>query len=184
VPFFLASANYGKKLGAMISPSLPTVVLLFVLIAATLLASIAIASASFRWVRSQVFGYGGAALVIVGVILLSLVIRGALEFQNITLRSSALDTAALQRIIDDAHSKTLAAIRESNKHFAERIEANQEQTLSAIQSHVLAIRTALMQRQAAPPEARSEQTSSGTSKALRSRSPRRSGGGKKVTSSG
>jgi hypothetical protein len=31
----------------------------------------------------------------------------------------------------------------------------------------------LMQRQAAPPEARSEQTSSGTSKALRSRSGRR-----------
>ena len=156
----------------MISPSLQTVVVLFVLIAGTLLGSIAIASACFRWVRSHVFGYGGAALLITGLILLSLSIRSTLEFRGAQTRPSQPDMTTLQRMIDDAHGRTFTAVRESNRQFAERIAANQEQTLSSIESHVLAIRTALMQRPTAAPQPRPEQTSSGTSKQRRPARPR------------
>jgi hypothetical protein len=87
----------------MISLSLQTV-------ACTLLGSIAIASACFRWVRSHVFGYGGAALLITGLILLSLSIRSTLEFRGAQTRPSQPDMTTLQRMIDDAHGKTFTAV--------------------------------------------------------------------------
>jgi hypothetical protein len=53
---------------------------IFAIFAGVVFGSVAISSASFVWVRKQVFGYGGSALCMAGVVLLGLSIWHSVEF--------------------------------------------------------------------------------------------------------
>jgi hypothetical protein len=64
------------------------------------------------------------------------------------------DNTAVQRIIEDSNAKTLAAVKDSNKQLADQLQQiskqvkdDQERVLYEIQSHIIAIRTALSQKQ-------------------------------------
>jgi hypothetical protein len=76
--------------------------------------------------------------------------------------AKSTDNTAIQRLIEDTNAKAVAAFKESNKQLADQLNAQQQQfatemrdsenrMLSDLQSHILAIRTALTERPAPPP---------------------------------
>jgi hypothetical protein len=117
-------------------------------VAAVICGSVSIGSVCLLWVRKQLFDQVGAALCAAGVILLGLSMWGSVELAKRQASENA-DTTALQRVVQDSNAKTIAELTEVNKQFTERIETNQDRVLSNIESHVLAIRTALAERPAA-----------------------------------
>jgi hypothetical protein len=108
-----------------------------------------IASACYHWVRQQVFGTPGIVLSTIGILLLGGAVWASVE------AGKRSDSTSIQRIIDDGNTKTIAAVKESNKQladqlqqFSKRLQDNQDRTLSEMQKHILAIRTALTERSA------------------------------------
>jgi len=90
-----------------------------------------------------------------GVVLLGLSIWGSVELAGRQAAENG-DTAALLHMVQDSNATTIAELTEVNKEFTERIETSQERVLSNIQSHVLAIRTALAERPAVIQQSRSD----------------------------
>jgi hypothetical protein len=128
--------------------SISTALVIIVIVISVICGGVLIVSVCMIWIRKQVFGRAGAVLCAAGVILLGLSVWGILEVAKRQASENA-DTAALQRVVQDSNAKTIAALTEVNKQFTERIETNQDRVLSNIESHVLAIRTALAERPAA-----------------------------------
>ena len=123
------------------------------IIAAVILGCFSIASACYNWVRAQSFGTAGMVLCLVGVVLF-----GTAAWASVQVGKSA-DNTAIQRIIEDGNTKTIAATQESNKQLADQLQRstkqlqdNQERALADIQKHVLAIRTAVAERPAPVPQ--------------------------------
>jgi hypothetical protein len=123
---------------------------------------VSIASACFNWVRSRAFGLAGVVLSIVGLFFIgaSLWVSGIYATPKPEAKST--DNTAIQRLIEDTNAKAVAAFKESNKQLADQLNAQQQQfatemrdsenrMLSDLQSHILAIRTALTERPAPPP---------------------------------
>jgi hypothetical protein len=120
----------------------------FAILAGVIVGAVSIASACYRWVRNQSFGTAGIVLSIIGIILFGSAVWASVEF------GKPADSTALQRTIEDGNAKTIAAVRESNKQLADQLQRftkqlqdNQDRALSDIQKHLLAIRTALAERE-------------------------------------
>src|SRR5258707_6031434 len=116
---------------------------------------LAIASASYSWLRSGMFGLGGIVLSAVGLILIGASFWASLEYGTYAAEAKPTDTTAVRQLIEDSDARTLAALKDSNKQLADQLQQslkqlqdNQDRVLSDIQSHVLAIRTALTERPA------------------------------------
>ena len=122
------------------------------IVAGIILGCLSIASACYHWVRNQLFGTAGIVLSTVGILLLGTSVWAPVEV------GKPADSTAVQRVIEDGNAKTIAAVKESNKQladqlqqFSKRLQDNQDRTLSEIQKHVLAIRTALAERERPAP---------------------------------
>ena len=122
------------------------------IVAGIIVGCLSIASACYHWVRNQLFGTAGIVLSTVGILLLGTSIWASIEVGKRT------DSAAVQRVIEDGNAKTIAAVKESNKQladqlqqFSKRLQDNQDRALADIQKHVLAIRTAMTERERAAP---------------------------------
>ncbi len=139
----------------MDSQYVSTMLLISATLSGVICGSISIGSVCLLWVRRQVFGQAGAALCAAGVVLLGLSIWGSVELAGRQAAKNR-DTAALLRMVQDSNATTIAKLTEVNKEFTERIETSQERVLSNIQSHMLAIRTALAERPAVSQQSRSD----------------------------
>ena len=122
------------------------------ILAGILLGCLSIASACYHWVRNQLFGTAGIVLAIVGILLLGTAVWASVEV------GKSADSTAVQRVIEDGNAKTIAAVKESNKQladqlqqFSKRLQDNQDRALADIQKHVLAIRTAMTERERTAP---------------------------------
>lgn len=147
-----ASSKFGSH---MDSQYVSTILLISATLSGVICGSISIGSVCLLWVRRQVFGQAGAALCAAGVVLLGMSIWGSVELAGRQAAENG-DTAALLRMVQDSNATTIAKLTEVNKEFTERIETSQERVLSNIQSHVLAIRTALAERPAVIQQSRSD----------------------------
>ena len=152
VQCFLSSSKFGSH---MDSQYVSTMLLISATLSGVICGSISIGSVCLLWVRRQVFGQAGAALCAAGVVLLGLSIWGSVELAGRQAAKNR-DTAALLRMVQDSNATTIAKLTEVNKEFTERIETSQERVLSNIQSHMLAIRTALAERPAVSQQSRSD----------------------------
>ena len=114
---------------------------------------LAIASASYGWIKNKMFGLAGIVLSAVGVILIGVSLWASVERGTHAAEAKPIDATAIRQLIDDNDAKTLASLKESNEQLADRLQQslkqlqdNQGRVFSDIQSHVLAIRTALADR--------------------------------------
>ena len=130
---------------------------------------LSIASACYTWVRSRMFGCGGIVLSAVGLILIGASFWTSIEYGTRPAEAEPSDTTAVRQLIEESDAKTLAALRESNKQMADQLQQslkqlqdNQDRVFSDIQSHVLAIRTALTERPALPVQPRTDADTSNT----------------------
>jgi hypothetical protein len=128
---------------------------------------LSIASASLGWIKNRMFGLAGIVLSAVGVILIGVSLWVSVEQGAHTAEAKPIDAAAIRQLIDDNDAKTVASLKESNEQLADRLQQslkqlqdNQDRVFSDIQSHVLAIRTALADRSASVPQPRTDAESS------------------------
>jgi hypothetical protein len=133
------------------------------ILAGIMLGFLSITSACYHWIRKQIFGTSGIILSIGGIILLGMAVWASVEV------GKRVDSTAVQRV----NAETIAALIENNKQltdqltgqlqkFAKEMHDNEDRALSNIQSHILAIRTALNERPAPIQQPRPEGTSAGT----------------------
>jgi hypothetical protein len=141
------------------------------IVAGIILGCLSIASACYHWVRNQLFGTAGIVLSIVGILLLGTAVWASVEV------SKRVDSTAVQRVIEDGNAKTIAAVKESNKQladqlqqFSKRLQENQDRALADIQKHVLAIRTALTERER-PAQTQQPPSNAGASAATPKKQP-------------
>lgn len=128
---------------------------------------LSIASACYHWVWNRLFGLAGVVLSIVGLSLLGASLGVfVLYAARLPDPPKPSDTTAIQRQIDDSDAKIVAAIRDSNKQLADQLQQfakkntdNEQRVLSEIQSHILAIRTALTERSVPQPRTDAESSS-------------------------
>jgi hypothetical protein len=116
----------------------------------------AIASACYHWIRSRTFGLAGVVLSIVGIALLGASLWVSVVYAAPRPDTKPADNTAVHRFVEDSNAKTVAALtalKESNKQlsdqiqqFAKQVQENQDRALSDVESHILAIRTALSDR--------------------------------------
>lgn len=131
---------------------------------------LSIASAGYTWVRSRTFGLGGIVLSAVGLILISASLWASVQYSApgpVEPEPSAI--TAVRQLIEESDAKTLAALKESNKQIADQLQhslkqlqENQDRVFSDIQTHVLAIRTALTERPALAVQPRTDADTSNT----------------------
>ena len=145
--------------------------LALVTLASLLVGGIVIASACFHWVRAQRFGIAGGVLSAVGLILVGMSVWASVEARAPKPEITPADNTAIQRSIEDNNSKTLAALKDGNKQitdqldqFLKQLQAGQERVLSDVESHILAIRTALTERPPPTPQRTGGEPSTGTGK--------------------
>ena len=117
------------------------------------LGCLSIVSASFHWVRSQKFGIAGMVLSNVGVILVGMSVWASVEYGASGPGIKPSDSTAIQRMIEDGNANVIAENKRANEKLSEQLErftqqirADQDRVFTDIQSHVLAIRTALTQQ--------------------------------------
>src|SRR3954453_4114824 len=144
--------------------------LISVILACLVVGCLAILSACFHWVRTQRFGTAGAVLSAVGLILVGMSVWASVEARAPKRETPPADNTAVQRSVEDGNTRTLAAVKESNKQLADQLQkslkqaqADQEHLLSDIDSHILAIRTALSERPA-PTQRSDGEPATGTGK--------------------
>ncbi len=140
---------------------------------------ILLASACYHWVRNKMFGLAGVVLSTVGVVLFGMSVWASVEYGAPKVAAKPVDTTVFQRMIEDGNEKTLAEVKQSNKQLAEQLQqftqqlkANQDTVFSNIQSHVLAIRTALTERPAVTQQPGTEAGTSTAPAKRRSAKPR------------
>jgi hypothetical protein len=128
-----------------------------------------IASASYTWIKNRMFGLAGVVLSAVGLILMGASLWASVEYRSDPAEPKSIDTTAVRQLIDANEAKTLAAFKEGNTELADQLQRslrqlqdNQNSVFSDIQSHVLAIRTALADRPASVPQSRTDAEISNT----------------------
>ena len=116
---------------------------------------LSIASASYAWIKNRMFGLAGIVLSAVGLILIGASLWVSVEEGTHAAEAKPIDTTTIRQLIGDHDAKTVASLNESNEQLAGRLQQslkqlqdNQDRVFSDIQSHVLAIRTALADRPA------------------------------------
>ena len=131
---------------------------------------LSIASAGYTWVRSRTFGLGGIVLSAVGLILIGASLWASVQYSTPgPAESEPSAITAVRQLIEESDAKTLAALKESNKQIADQLQhslkqlqENQDRVFSDIQTHVLAIRTALTERPALAVQPRTDADTSNT----------------------
>jgi hypothetical protein len=118
---------------------------------------ISIVSACYHWVHIRVFGVAGVVLSLAGMCLFGAAFWASVQYGS-PRPGQTPDPAAVHRLVDEANARTVTAVKESNKQvveqfqqLAKQLQDNQDRGLSDIQSHILAIRTALSERPAPQP---------------------------------
>ena len=130
---------------------------------------LSIASASYTWMKNRMFGLAGIVLSAVGLMLMGASLWASVEYGTYAAEAKPIDTTAVRQLIEDSDAKIMAALKKSNKELADQLQQslkqlqdNQDRVFSDIQSHVLAIRTALADRPASVPQPRTDAEISNT----------------------
>ena len=138
-------------------------ILMALVLANYVIGFLSIASASYAWIKNKMFGLGGIVLSAVGVILIGVSLWASVERGTHAAAANPIDATAIRQLIDDNDAKTLASLKESNGQLADRpqqslkqLQDNQDRVFSDIESHVLAIRTALADRPSSVPQPRAD----------------------------
>lgn len=118
---------------------------------------LSVASASYTWMKSRMFGLAGIVLSAVGIILIGASLWVSAGYETGPAEAKPIDATAVRQLIEDSDAKTLAALKDSNKQLADQLQQslkqlqdNQDRVFSDIQSQMLAIRTALTDRPPVP----------------------------------